>query len=335
MTHSRNLAGIVETAVVAEELGFDSVWVPEAYGSDAVTVLSFIAARTSKIQLGTGVLQLFARTPANTAMTAMALDELSHGRLLLGIGSSGPQVVEGWHGVPFDAPVGRTREYVDIVRTIVRREAPLSYQGRHYAVPLQRDGEAPLKAMRSSMHPFRPTIPIYVAANGPRNVALTAELADGWLPFLYSPEHHDAIAPVLEEGLGRRDPSLPPLTIASSVAVHIGDDLDACRDAARPVLALYIGGMGTKERNFYNDLVVRYGYASAAAQVQDLYLSGRVADAERAIPTELVDLLTIVGPPERVKARLRVWADSPVDQVLVKTPDVETLRRVRALFDEL
>lgn len=335
MTHSRDLAGIVQTAVLADELGFESVWVPEAYGSDAVTVLSYIAARTTRIKLGTGVLQLFARTPASTAMTAMALDELSGGRVLLGLGSSGPQVVEGWHGVPFDAPIGRTKEYVEIVRTIVRREEPLTYEGRFYRVPFRPEGGSPARPMRSSMHPFRPAIPVYVAANGPRNVALMAEIADGWLPFLYSPDHHHAIAPMLEDGFARRDPDLPPLTIATSVAVHIGDDLDACRDAARPTLALYIGGMGTKERNFYNDLVVRYGFATAAAEVQDLYLAGRVAEAERALPTELIDLLTIVGPPDRVKARLRDWAASPIDELLVKTPDVETLRQVKALFDEL
>lgn len=330
LPHSRDLAAIVDAAVTAEELGYDSAWAPEAYGSDAVTVLSFIAARTSRISVASGVLQMPARTPASTAMTAMSLDELSGGRVVLGLGTSGPQVVEGWHGVPFDKPVARTREYVELVRSFIAREVPVDFAGRFYNVPLRPE----LKAMRSSMHPYRSRIPIYLAANGPRNVALTAEIADGWLPTLYAPEHHDTLAAALDDGRARRDPALPPLEISAGVEVHIGDDLDACRDAARPYLALYIGGMGTKEQNFYNAVVTRYGYGSAAEKVQELYLTGRKAEAEAALPDELVDLLAVVGPPERVRQRLRAWRDAPVDRLLVRGSDIDTLRQVKALADE-
>ena len=335
LPHSRNLAHIVDTAVAAEELGYDSVWVPEAYGSDAVTMLSFIAARTTTIKLATAVLQLFARTPANTAMTAMTLDELSGGRVVLGLGSSGPQVVEGWHGVPFDQPIARTREYVELVRTIIRRDGPVAFEGRFYTVPLQRPDGPPVRAMRSSMHPNRPAIPVYIAANGPRNLALTAEIADGWLPTLYAPEHHATLAGPLDDGRARRHPALAPLEISAGVEVHLGDDLDTCRDAARPYLALYIGGMGTKDQNFYNNLVTRYGYGAAAAKVQELYLSGRIGEAEAALPDELIDLLALVGPPARVQERLRSWSDSPVDRLLVKSTDIATLRQVRILVDGL
>jgi F420-dependent oxidoreductase-like protein len=325
----------VELAVAAESLGYESVWVPEAYGSDAVTMLAYIAARTTTIQLGSAVLQMAARTPANTAMTAMTLDVLSGGRTLLGLGSSGPQVVEGWHGVPFDHPVGRTREYVELVRAVIRRDGPLSFAGRYYSVPLHRGDAEPRRPLRSSMHPQRPAVPVFIAANGPRNVALTAEIADGWLPSMYVPEHHDVFAPALEEGAERRDPALGALQVTASLEVHIGADLDTCRDAARPNLALYIGGMGSKEQNFYNAQVTRYGYGAVAQEVQELYLSGHRREAEAALPDELIDKIALVGPPEVVRTRLRAWDASLVDRLIVKTDEVSTLQQVRQLADEL
>jgi F420-dependent oxidoreductase-like protein len=331
--HSRDLLGAVDVAVEAEELGYENAWIPEAYGSDAVTVLAYIAARTSSISLGTGILQMVARTPTNTAMTAMTLDELSGGRTILGLGVSGPQVVEGWHGESFDKPLARTREYVEIIRTVVRREEPLAYAGKVYNIP--RNPERAFPALKSSMRPTRPAIPIYLAANGPKNLALTAEIADGWLPSLYCPEQHHLVEEQLAVGLAKRDPELGPLSIATNVQAFVGDDIDACRDLARPYLALYIGGMGSRESNFYKDVVTRFGYGEAADVVQDLYLSGRQKDAAAAVPDELVDLLALVGPRDVVRERLRVWDESSVDRLMIKTSDVRTLEAVRQLADEL
>jgi F420-dependent oxidoreductase-like protein len=331
--HSRDLLGAVDVAVAAEELGYENAWIPEAYGSDAVTMLAYIAARTSSISLGTGILQMVARTPTNTAMTAMTLDELSGGRTILGLGVSGPQVVEGWHGESFDKPLARTREYVEIIRTVVRREEPLSYAGKVYNIP--RNPERAFPALKSSMRPTRPAIPIYLAANGPKNLALTAEIADGWLPSLYCPEQHHLVEEQLAVGLDKRDPELGPLSIATNVQAFVGDDIDACRDLARPYLALYIGGMGSRESNFYKDVVTRFGYGEAADVVQDLYLSGRQKDAAAAVPDELVDLLALVGPRDVVRERLRVWDESGVDRLMIKTSDVRTLEAIRQLADEL
>jgi F420-dependent oxidoreductase-like protein len=331
--HSRDLLGAVDVAVAAEELGYENAWIPEAYGSDAVTVLAYIAARTSSISLGTGILQMVARTPTNTAMTAMTLDELSGGRTILGLGVSGPQVVEGWHGESFDKPLARTREYIEIIRTVVRREEPLAFAGKVYNIP--RNPERAFPALKSSMRPTRPAIPIYLAANGPKNLALTAEIADGWLPSLYCPEQHHLVEEQLAVGLDKRDPELGPLSIATNVQAFVGDYIDACRDLARPYLALYIGGMGSRESNFYKDVVTRFGYGEAADVVQDLYLSGRQKDAAAAVPDELVDLLALVGPRDVVRERLRVWDESGVDRLMIKTSDVRTLEAIRQLADEL
>jgi F420-dependent oxidoreductase-like protein len=329
--HSRDLLGAVEAAVAADRLGYDSVWMPEAYGSDAVSMLAFIAARTETIKLASGVLQMPARTPANTAMTAMTLDELSEGRLVLGLGASGPQVVEGWHGVPYRAPLGMTREYVAIVRQILRREAPLRFEGKVFRIPLT-DAHPPLK---SSMRPRRADIPIVLAANGPKNIALAAEIADGWLPTLYAPEHDDVVAGPVADGLARRDPDLGAFTVTTGVQAFVGDDLARCRDLARPYLALYIGGMGSREQNFYKDIVSRYGYGEAAAVIQDLYLTGRQQEAAAAIPEELVDLLSLVGPRERVRDRLTVWSESRIDTLIIRSTDVATLETVKAIADDL
>jgi F420-dependent oxidoreductase-like protein len=329
--HSRDLHGAVEAAVVADRLGYDSVWMPEAYGSDAVTMLAFIAARTSTIKLASGVLQMPARTPANVAMTAMTLDELSEGRLILGLGVSGPQVVEGWHGVPYGKPLAMTREYVEIVRTILRREAPLRFEGKVFRIPLN-DAYPPLK---SSMRPRRADVPIVLAANGPKNIALAAEIAQGWLPTMYAPEHDDVVAGPIAEGMARRDPALGAFEITTGVQAYVGDDIAACRDLARPYLALYIGGMGSREQNFYKDIVTRYGYGEAADVIQDLYLTGRQQEAAAAIPDDLIDLLSLVGPKEVVRDRLAVWSESRVDSLIIRSTDVTTLETVKAIADTL
>src|SRR6266508_1422911 len=255
----------------AETLGFDSVWSAEAYGSDAVTLITWAAARTERIGVGTAIMQIPARTPAATAMTAITLDHLTGGRFRLGLGVSGPQVSEGWHGVPFNKPLGRTREYVEIVRTILRRKAPLEFHGEHYDVPV-RGGTGLGKPLKTIVHPLRPNLPIYLAAIGPRNVSLAAEIADGWLPTFYAPAHSDLFAGALAEGLARSGRSRADLDVAPFAMVLLGDDLEACRDLARPMIALYVGGMGARGRNFYNDLVARYGYEGEAAKIQDLYL---------------------------------------------------------------
>lgn len=310
----------------AEELGLDSVWAAEAYGSDAVSVLGALAASTRQIRIGSAVLQMPARTPACTAMTAMTLDALSGGRFLLGLGMSGPQVVEGWHGVPYGRPLARTREYVDIVRRVVARDAPLTYDGDHYQIPYQGTGATGLgKPLRSILHPVRKAIPLYLGAIGPRNVRLAAEIADGWMPIFYAPAHEDVFAESLAAGLGRRDAGLGTLEVVASVPVVLGEDVAACRDQVRPHLALYVGGMGAHGRNFYNDLVSRYGYAQAAAEVQDAYLAGRHRDAAAAVPDALVDEVALVGPAARIRDRLAAWRDSQVNVLLASTSQPEAL----------
>ncbi|MBA2319195.1 MAG: LLM class F420-dependent oxidoreductase [Euzebyales bacterium] len=310
----------------ADRIGIDSVWVAEAYGSDAVTVLSYLAARTERIKLGSAILQMPARTPANTAMTAMTLDALSGGRLLLGLGLSGPQVVEGWHGVPYGKPLGRTREYVEIVRAAIARQAPLEHDGAHYQIPYRGDDATGLgKPLRSILHPLRDRIPIYLAAIGPRNVALTAEIADGWLPILYSPERETVFNEALHEGLAAagRDPA--DLDVAATVHVAAGEDIAACRDQLRPFFALYIGGMGARGRNFYHRLACRYGFEAAADRVQDAYLDGRKDEAAAAVPDELVDELALVGPVGRIVDRLAAWKSSRVGTVILGTHQPEVL----------
>lgn len=316
----------------AERVGLDRVWAGEAYGSDAVTVLAYLAARTERIGLGSGVLQMPARTPANTAMTALTLDALSGGRFTLGLGLSGPQVVEGWHGVAYGKPLGRTREYVAIVRAAIARDSPLVHRGEHYRIPYDGPGATGLGTpLKSILHPVRPRIPVALAAMGPRNVALAAEIADGWLPVLYSPERgEDAFADALSEGAARRDPALGPLDVMASVPVRVGDDVAACRDALRPHFALYIGGMGARGRNFYHDLVARSGFGAAADAVQDAYLDGRRGDAAAAVPDALVDEMALVGPLDRVIDRLAAWRDSRVTTLVLQTTQPEVLGPLRA-----
>lgn len=327
LRHSGEPAQLAGLARRAEEIGVDSVWVQEAYGSDAVSVLGNLAGATIRIGLGAAVLQMPARTPAATAMAAMTLDHLCAGRLSLGLGTSGPQVAQGWHGVPFDSPLGRTREYVDIVRRVVARQEPLSLRGRHYPLPLPGpDGRPSAPALRSSLRPLRPRIPVLLASNGPRNVALTAEIADGWLPAFFAPGHRHVYDKLLAPGLARRAPELGPLRIVATVHVAAGPDLDACRDALRPAFALYIGGMGGRGRNFYTDLVARLGYERDASRIQDLYLDGHRAEAAAAVPDALLDELALVGPPARIRDRLDAWRSAGVDVLTLKTTDIALVR---------
>jgi F420-dependent oxidoreductase-like protein len=313
-------------ATAAERLGFDSVWSAEAYGSDAVTLIAWTAARTGRIGVGTAVMQMPARTPAATAMTAITLDHLTDGRFRLGLGTSGPQVVEGWHGVEFGRPLQRTREYVEIVRRILRRDEPVEFHGDMYDVPV-RGGSGLGKPLKTIVHPLRADLPIYLAAIGPRNVALAAEIADGWLPTFYAPEHAAMYDAWLDEGFGRGGRSRQGFDVAPMVSVVVGDDVQACRDMVKPALALYVGGMGARGRNFYNDLVRRYGYEEA---IQSLYLEGRRGEAAGAIPDALVDEIALVGPPSRIAERLSLWEDAGVTTLIATTWQVEALDALAA-----
>jgi F420-dependent oxidoreductase-like protein len=309
----------------AERLGFDSIWSAEAYGSDAVSLLTWYAAKTERIGVGTAVMQMPARTPAATAMTAITLDHLTGGRFRLGLGTTGPQVSEGWHGVPFGKPLERTREYVEIVRRILRRDQPVEFHGRYYDVPAT-EGTGLGKPLKTIVHPLRSDLPIYLAAIGPRNVALTAEIADGWLPTFYAPAHAEMFEPSLREGLERSGRDRSALDVAPFAMALVGDDVQACRDMAKPVVALYVGGMGARGRNFYNDLVRRYGYEADAAAIQDLYLEGRKGEAAGAVPDALVDEVALVGPKERIADQLGAWRDAGIDTLIVGTMQIEALR---------
>jgi F420-dependent oxidoreductase-like protein len=292
----------------AERIGYDSVWAAEAYGSDTATVLAWLAAGTARIHVCSGIFQMPARSPAMTAMTAATLDQLSDGRFRLGLGPSGPQVSEGWHGVRFARQLQRTREYVDVVRMALRRER-VEYHGETIELPLP---DGPGKALKLTISPVQEEIPIYLAAIGPKNVALTGEIADGWLPIFLAPEHLDVLLDPLHEGAARAGRSLDDFDIAPNVNVLISDDVDAARDAMRPILALYVGGMGSREKNFYNALVQRYGFEEAAKEVQDLYLDGKKDEAAAALPDDLIDTVTLCGPKDRVRDRLAVYAQAGV-----------------------
>jgi F420-dependent oxidoreductase-like protein len=318
-------------ALEAERLGYHSVWAAEAWGSDAVSVLAWIGAKTERIHLGSAILQIPARTPAAAAMTASTLDRLSEGRLLLGLGVSGPQVVEGWHGVPYGKPLQRTREYVTIIRNILKREEPLEHHGAHYDIPIE-GGTGLGKPLKIMLQPIRPAVPIYLAAIGPRNVSLAAEIADGWLPIFYSPYHKDAFEAQIEEGMKKRSPDLPSMDIAPTVGVAVGDDLDACWRSLKPNLALYIGGMGAKGRNFYNDLACRYGYEKQAEIIQEHFLSGKRKAAVAAVPDELVDEVSLCGPPSRIRERLEAWEQAGVTHLIVMLSDGDALRTMAELM---
>ncbi|HET7340263.1 MAG TPA: LLM class F420-dependent oxidoreductase [Methylomirabilota bacterium] len=305
----------------AERLGYDSVWTAEAYGSDAVTPAAWIAARTERIRVGTGIMQIPARTPAMTAMTAMTLDALSGGRFRLGLGVSGPQVAEGWHGQPFGKPLVKTREYVEIVRAILRREKPVEFRGEYYQVPYSGPGATGLgKPLRSILH-GRADLPIYLAAVGPKNVALAAEIAQGWIPVFFSARRMGMFREWLAEGFragGRTGtPAEKTFDVMPMVTVVVGDDVAACRAAVKPRVALYVGGMGARGRNFYNDIARRYGYEDAARRVQDLFLAGRKDEAAAAVPDALVDEVALCGPRERLREQLAEWKASGVTTLMV------------------
>jgi F420-dependent oxidoreductase-like protein len=320
---------VVPLAREAERLGLDSVWASETWGSDAIVLATWMAAHTERIGIGVGVAQMPARTPANAAMAACTIDHLSGGRFRLGLGTSGPQVAEGWHGVVFDDPLERTRAYVDIVRAVVARETPVAYDGPYYRLPAA-GGTGLGKPLKANIRPLRSEIPVYLAAMGPRNVALAAEIAEGWMPILFSPERPGAFAEPLREGAALRDPARGTLDVAPMVWVAIGDDLAACRDAMRATIARYVGGFGSKEANFYNALVTRYGYAAEAARVQEHFLAGERAEATAAVSDEMVDELTLVGTVARVAERLQAYRDAGVTTLLAQTTDVDTIRAVAA-----
>jgi F420-dependent oxidoreductase-like protein len=320
-------ANNVTLAQEAESLGFHSIWTAEAYGSDCVTPLTWLAAKTEKIQVGTAIMQMPARTPAMTAMTAATLDWLTGGRVLLGLGVSGPQVVEGWHGVPYGKPLGRAREYISIVRTILKREKPLEHHGEHYDIPY-RGGTGLGKPLKLIIHPLRSEIPIYLAAVGPKNVALAAEIADGWLPVFFSPDRMNIYRQWLDEGFARASDgkNLSNFDIAPTVSVVVGNDVNACRNAVKPHLALYIGGMGAREKNFYFNIACRYGYEEAAHQIQELYLQGKKEEAAAAVPDALVDEVALCGPKERIAERISAWRSSGITTMICGTSSLETLR---------
>jgi F420-dependent oxidoreductase-like protein len=321
-TPGTNPAELVPLVQRAEALGFDSVWAAESWGTDAVTVLAWMAASTSRIKVGSAIMQIPGRTPANTAMTAATLDLMSGGRFLLGLGTSGPQVVEGWHGQPWGKPLVKTREYVEIVRTALRREL-VEHDGEHYRIPYHGPGESGLgKPLKLMLRPLRAEIPIYLAAIGPKNVALTFEIADGWLPIFVVPER-------FRDAYGTPPESFE---IAATVNVLVGDDVDALRTALKPHVALYVGGMGAKGKNFYNALVGRYGWEAEAAEIQELYLAGKQREAVAAVPDELVDAVSLVGPKERIRERLEAWQETPVTTLLVGSPQPEALETLAEIL---
>lgn len=320
----------------AEELGFDSVWTAEAYGADALTPLAWIAAKTDRIKVGSAVLQIPARTPGMTAMTASTLDIMSHGRFLLGLGVSGPQVVEGWHGQAYGKPLGVTREYVAIVRNMLGRGEPVTFEGVHYQLPYDGTDATGLGKPLKLMHaPYSSHLPIYIAAIGPKNVQLTAEIADGWLPVFLSPQRMaEVYGPPLSSGFDRSGESdkASRFEIAPTVSALVTNDLERGRLSLKPFLALYIGGMGAKGKNFYHDLACRYGYEEAADRIQDLYLDGKKMEATMSVPDELVDELALVGPKERIADQLDTWRDAGVTTMILGTTDIPTMRTMAELL---
>jgi len=323
----------LEIAQTAESLGYDSIWTAEAYGSDAATILAWLAAGTSKIKLGSGIFQIPARSAAMTAMTAATIDNLSGGRMLLGLGTSGPQVSEGFHGVRFAKQLQRTREYVAVLRLALSRQR-IEYHGDTLELPLP---DGPGKALKLTIRPVQETIPIYLAVLGPKNVQLAGEIADGWMPVYFSPEHTAELRAPLEAGAAAAGRSLDDFRICPMVHTYISDDSASARDAMRPVLALYVGGMGSREKNFYNRLVSSYGFEEAAEKVQELYLAGQKTEAMFALPDELIDLVCIVGPRDRVKAKLRAFADAGVDTLICwpVMPDQEVRKEQLRTLAEL
>jgi F420-dependent oxidoreductase-like protein len=315
----------VALAQEAESLGYDSVWTAEAYGSDALTPLAWIGAQTSRIRLGTGVCQLSARTPTAAAMAALTLDHMSGGRVILGLGVSGPQVVEGWYGAPFAKPLARTREYISIVRQVLQRETAVSNPGPHYPLPYTGEGSWGMgKRLKSIVHPLRSDLPIFLAAEGPKNVALAAEIADGWLPLYYSPFRQDVYAPSLAN-------AKPGFEMIQGVVVNITDDVDQGLLPVKRMLGLYIGGMGAQQRNFHKELVGRMGFEAEADKIQGLFLEGKQAEAVAAVPDQLADEISLVGSVDRIRDRLQAWQATPLTSLLVSARNPTELRTMAEL----
>jgi F420-dependent oxidoreductase-like protein len=323
--------GAAASIAEAEELGFDSVWTAEAYGSDCLTPLAWWGASTERLKLGTAIVQMSARQPAATAMAAMTMDHLSNGRFILGLGVSGPQVVEGWYGMPFAKPLARTREYIGILREIWERQGPLRSAGPHYPLPLP-DGTGLGKPLKASIHPLREEIPIYLGAEGPKNVALCAELCDGWLAMLFSPSHQELHRDALAEGFARPGARRRPeeFEVAATVPLVVTDDLDGAIDALRPFYALYFGGMGAKGMNFHANVAIRMGYEREIEEIQDLYLGGKKDEAGARIPRELIEEMSLVGPAAKIRDDLEKWRESIVTTLLI-SGDAATLRTAAEL----
>ena len=314
-------AGALEGIKEADRLGFDSVWTAEAYGSDALTPLAWWGAHTERVRLGTGIIQMSARTPAATAMAAMTIDHLSNGRFILGLGASGPQVVEGWYGQAYPKPLARTREYIGIVRDIIRREQPINHHGEFYDMPYS--GGAGLgKPLKSTIHPLRKEIPIFLGAEGPKNVALAAEICDGWLPLFFSPKEDPFYRKCLNEGFAKSGEAnkADRFEVASGLFIIPGDDAEKCADFVRPFLALYAGGMGARGANFHFEVFARMGYEDVALKVQDLYLAGKKAEAAAAIPLAMVEDVALVGPIDKIKDELQKWRETCITTFLVSGP---------------
>jgi F420-dependent oxidoreductase-like protein len=324
--------GAVEAIAEAEQLGYDSIWTAEAYGSDCLTPLAWWGASTERLKLGTAIVQMSARQPAATAMAAMTMDLLSNGRFILGLGVSGPQVVEGWYGMPFEKPLARTREYISILRDIWARTGPVEAEGPYYQLPLP-NGTGLGKPLKSSIHPLREDIPIYLGAEGPKNIALCAELCDGWLAMLFSPAVYDELyRPSLEDGWSRPGArrSAKDFEVCATVPLIVTDDLDAAADSLRPFYALYFGGMGAKGANFHANVPIRMGYEKEVGEIQELYLSGKKEEAGAKIPRALIEELSLIGPPEKIRDDLERWRESAVTTLLI-SGDAATLRTAAEL----
>jgi F420-dependent oxidoreductase-like protein len=324
----------LEAVKEAERLGFDSIWTSEAYGCDVLTPLAWWGSQTEKVRLGTAIMQMSARRPTAAAMAAMTMDHLSGGRFILGLGVSGPQVVEGWYGEPFAKPLARTREYVSIVRDAIARQEPVTSGGAHYPLPVDgREGITGLgKPLKSTLHPLRERIPLCLGAEGPKNIALTAEIADGWLALFYSP-HHDAelYRPFLDEGFARRDRPHDDFEIHASIPFVVHDDVEQAADMIRPRLALYFGGMGARSMNFHREVPVRMGYEAEARKIQELYMDGKKDEAAAAVPTRLVEQLALIGPADKIRHDLEAWRESSVTSLLIEPGPPERLRQAAEL----
>jgi F420-dependent oxidoreductase-like protein len=332
LTYSGNPREAADSVAALEQAGLDTVWVAEAYGFDSPSLMGYLAARTESVEIGSAILNVYSRTPGAIAQTAAGLDNVSGGRAVLGLGASGPQVIEGWHGVPYDKPLTRTREVVDIVRAALRRET-IEYHGRVFDLPLPADQGMGLgKPLKLLTKPERPAVPIYIAALGEKNVAGAAEYADGWLPFMFAPEKAASVwGEPLARGAAKRQDGLAPLEIAAGGMVAVGEDVKGMLDFARPVFALYIGGMGARNKNFYNELARRYGYEEQAAKIQEMYLSGHKRDAEAVVPTELLEMCNLVGPESYVKERIAAFREAGVTNLQVTPVDENPAKLVARL----